>query len=55
MVLNGKRVNRGGGFGLGDPREYIFEGDDFSCERLHRKLIECLAMSSAVLVYKTAA
>ena len=49
------RLHRGGGFGLEVPWEYIFEGDDFSYERLHRKLIECLAMSSAVLVYKIAA
>ena len=32
-------------FGLEVSWEYIFEGDDFSCERLHRKLIECLALS----------
>ena len=32
-------------FGLEVPWEYIFEGDDFSCERLHGKLIECLARS----------
>ena len=40
MVIKGKRVNRGGGFGLEVPCEYIFEGDNFSCEWLHRKLIE---------------
>lgn len=28
---------------------YIFEGEDFSCEqRLHGKLIECLAMSWSI-------
>ena len=37
----GKRVNKGGGFiGLEVPSEYIFEGDNFSCASLHRKLIE---------------
>ena len=40
VVIKGKRVNRGGGFGLEVPCEYIFEGDNFSCEWLHRKLIE---------------
>ena len=39
------KVNRGSGCGLEVPWEYIFEGDDFSCERLHRELIECLALS----------
>ena len=33
-------------FGLEVPWEYIFEGDnEFSYERMHRKLIECLALS----------
>ena len=54
VVINGKRINIGGGFGLEIPWEYIFEGDDFSCEWPHRKLIEYLAMSSAVLVNETA-
>ena len=45
VVKTGKQVNRGGGFGLEVPWEYIFEGDEFSCERLHRELIERLALS----------
>lgn len=40
VVIKGKRVNRGGGFGLEVRCEYIFEGGNFSCEWLHRKLIE---------------
>ena len=38
VVIKGKRVNRGGGFGLEVPCEYIFEGDNFSCEWLHRSI-----------------
>ena len=45
VVIKGKRVNRGGGFGLEVPCEYNFEGDNFSCVRLHRKL-------GAILVYE---
>ena len=40
VVIKGKRVNRGGGFDLKVPCEYIFEAENFSCEWLHRKLIE---------------
>ena len=40
MVIKGKPINRGGDFGHEIPCEYIFEGDDLFCERLHRKLIE---------------
>ena len=39
VVIKGKRVNRGG-FGLEVPCEDIFEVENFSCEWLHRKLIE---------------
>ena len=53
MVITGKRVNRRGSFGLEVPWEYIFEGNDFSCEQLHRQADR---MSSAVLIdCKTAA
>ena len=31
VIINGKRVNRGGGYSLEVPCEYIFEGDSFSC------------------------
>ena len=37
VVIKGKPVNRGGDFGREVPCEYIFEGDDLSCEWLHRK------------------
>ena len=37
-VINGKRVNRGGGYGLEIPREYQFIGDAFSISRLKEKL-----------------
>ena len=37
MVIKGKPVNRRGDFGLEVPREYIFEGNDLSCEWLHLK------------------
>ena len=30
-MIKGKRVNRGGGYGLKVPCEYLFEGDSFSC------------------------
>ena len=29
VIVKGKRVNRGGGFGLEVPCEYQFEGDNF--------------------------
>ena len=37
VVIKGKPVNRGGNFGLEVRCEYSFEGDDLSCELLHRK------------------
>ena len=39
-VIKGKRINRGAGFGLEIPCEYIFEGDRFSSLWLQRKLIK---------------
>ena len=39
VVITGKRVNRGGGYGLEIPCEYIFQGDLFSCNWLKDKLI----------------
>ena len=33
-------MNRGGGFGLEVPCEYIFEGDSFSCGWLQQKLVK---------------
>ena len=36
-------------FGLEVPWEYFFEGDDFSYERLHRKLIECPALLTSTV------
>ena len=39
VVIKGKRVNRGGGFGLEIPCEYVFEGDSFSSGWLQRKLV----------------
>ncbi|XP_048585043.1 uncharacterized protein LOC125567957 [Nematostella vectensis] len=38
VVVKGKWVNRGGGYGLEIPCEYIFEGDSFSSSWLKRKL-----------------
>ena len=40
VVIKGKSINRGGGFGLEIPREYIFEGDTFSSHWLQRKLLK---------------
>ena len=40
VVIKGKRVNRGGGYGLEVPWEYPLEGDSFSCSLLQAKLIE---------------
>ena len=31
VIIKGKRVNRGAGYGLEVPCEYHFEGDNFSC------------------------
>ena len=36
-MIKGKPVNGEGGIGLKVPCEYIFEGDDLSCEWLHLK------------------
>lgn len=38
VLIKGKRVNRGGGYGLEIPCEYQFEGDSFSCCWLKQKL-----------------
>ena len=38
-VIKGKRVNRGGGYGLEIPCEYEFTGDSFSINCLKTKLI----------------
>lgn len=40
VMIKGKRVNRGGGYGLEVPCEYPFEGASFSCSLLQAKLIE---------------
>ena len=40
VIVKGKRVNRGGGFGLEVPCEYQFGGDSFSCGWPERKLIK---------------
>lgn len=39
-IIKGKRVNRGGGYGLEVPCEYHFQGDDFSCNWLKQKLMK---------------
>ena len=39
VIIKGKRVNRGGGYGLEVPCEDIFEGDSFSSGWLQAKLI----------------
>lgn len=39
VVITGKRVNRGGGYGLELPCEYVLQGDLFSCNWLKDKLI----------------
>ena len=38
VVVAGKKVNRGGGYGLEIPCEYEFEGDNFSCNWLKDKM-----------------
>ena len=40
VIIKGKRVSRGGGYGVEFPCEYIFEGDSFSCGWLQAKLIK---------------
>ena len=37
-VIRGKRVNRGGGYGLEIPCEFHFAGDEFSINWLKKKL-----------------
>lgn len=39
VVITEKRVNRGGGYGLEIPCEYVFQVDLFSCYWLKDKLI----------------
>ena len=38
VTVMGKRVNRGAGYGLELPCEYLFYGDKFSCKWLKQKL-----------------
>ena len=38
VAVTGKRVNRGAGYGLELPCEYLFYGDKFSCEWPKKKL-----------------
>ena len=38
VVDTGKKVNRGGGYGLEIPCEYEFEGDNFSCNCFKDKM-----------------
>ena len=38
VIIKGKHVNRGAGYGLEVPCEYHFEGDNFSCNWLKEKL-----------------
>ena len=40
VIIKGKRVNRGGGYGLDVPCEDILEGDSFSSGWLQAKLIK---------------
>ena len=40
VIIKRKQVNRGGGYGLEVPCEYISEGDSFSCGWLQAKLIK---------------
>ena len=40
VIFKGKCVNRGGGYGLEFPYEYIFECDSFSSGWLQAKLIK---------------
>ena len=37
-VIRGKRVNRGGGYGLEIPCEFHYAGDEFSINWLKKKL-----------------
>ena len=38
VVVTGKKVNRGGGYGLEIPCEYEFHGGNFSCIWLKEKM-----------------
>ena len=38
VVVKGKRINRGAGYGLELPCQYHFKGDTFSCDWLKEKL-----------------
>ena len=40
VIVKGKHVNRGGGYGLEIPCEYHFHGDTFSCQWLKGKLTQ---------------
>ena len=40
VIIKGKSVNRGAGYGLEVPCEYHFEGDNFSCNWLKEKLVK---------------
>ena len=38
VAITGKRINRGAGYGLKLPREFKFQGNKYSCDRLKGKL-----------------
>ena len=38
VVITGKRINRGAGYGLELPCEFKFQGDKYSCDWLKEKL-----------------
>ena len=38
VVITGKRINRGAGYGVELPCQYTFQGDEFSCKWLKDKL-----------------
>ena len=40
VIIKGKSVNRGAGYGLEVPCEYHFEGDNFSGNWLKEKLVK---------------
>ena len=39
-MTEGKRINKGGGYGLEVPREYHFQGDDFLHNWLKQKFMK---------------
>ena len=50
-IIKGKRVKRGGGYGLEVPCEYHFQGDDFWCNWLKPAEINERRIRSAQMTF----